>query len=158
MRNRYLVILLLFIFSCHKHELLRDSIIVDCNHKSNEMDVVKNLIVAKYQWIKTHYSEIGLDTILTPLLSKRFEKYEFNNNGTVNYYENFLLKGSYNYTIDYAFKVSGFPSDSSVMVIATDKNSGRVKFHFDVYICNDTAILSNPFTAVSAIAYYKRYH
>ena len=122
------------------------------------MDTLKNLIVAKYQWIKTRYAGRGGDITYTPQNTNRLENYEFYNNGTVNYYENLFLKNSFNYTIDYASKVTGILTHSSIMIIATDKNTGIIQFHFNVYLCNDTAIFGNPFSSVTNISYYKRYH
>ena len=79
MLMRYLLILLIFALtsSYHKAPIIKDSITIDCGKKTNNMDTVKRLIAAKYQWVKTHFIDRGIDSTVTPQSKNQLETYIF---------------------------------------------------------------------------------
>lgn len=53
----------------------------------------------------------------TPETTNENREYVFYKNGSVGYYINKKLQASYNYEIDYEFRVTNYPSDSSTVII-----------------------------------------
>jgi len=83
-------------------------------------------------------------------------KYVFNKNGTVDYYENKVLKSSDNYVIDYEFKVTSYPSDSATIIIIKDIQTGQRKDFFRPWLCDDSARFYNPYNSIDSQRYFKR--
>ncbi len=130
---------------------------VDCSAKTNDMDKVNQLISGTYEWVYTTVRMMGSPTFTeTPLTTGLNYRYVFKRNGSVDYYENNVLKATDHYVIDYEFKVSTFPPDSATIVIIQDKQTGQRKEFFRPLLCNDSARFYNPYNSIDRKRYFKR--
>lgn len=129
---------------------------VSCTQKSNSIEIARKLLPGSYSWSYTVITYQGGGSIETPSNTGLTYKYVFEKNGTVNYYENDTLKSTDIYTIDYEFKVTTYPSDSSTIIIIQDKMNGQRKDFFRPYLCNDSALFYNPHSSVDYKRYFKR--
>lgn len=130
---------------------------VDCSAKTNNIDQVKQLLSGTYEWVYTTVRMIGNPTFTeTPSTTGLNYKYVFNRNGSVDYYENNVLKATDQYVIDYEFKVTTFPSDSATIIIIKDKQTGQRKEFFRPWLCNDSARFYNPYNSIDRQRYFKR--
>ena len=152
MRKLIPLAIILLLISCNKNELPK----IDCSAKTNQITDVKKLIAGTYNWVYTRVTYFTFDTIDTPLKAKFSYKYVFKSNGQVDYFHNDTLIWSNNYVIDYEFKVTTYPLDSSTIVIINDKQTGQRKEFFRPYLCNDSARFYNPFNSIDYQLYFKR--
>ncbi|MBS1919113.1 MAG: hypothetical protein JST17_02560 [Bacteroidetes bacterium] len=129
---------------------------VSCSEKSNSIKIAMKLLPGSYSWAYTKVTNQSGSYLETPTSTGLNYKYIFQKNGTVNYYEGDTLKSSDNYEIDYEFKVTTYPSDSSTIVIISDKQNGQRKDFFRPYLCNDSALFYNPYNSVDFKRYFKR--
>jgi hypothetical protein len=146
------------LFACKKdNQKGHDSIVVPCNLKTENIDSVRLLIPAVYNWAYSTIIARGVESYNeTPRTVHQSRKYIFDKNGTVSYYVNSKQEALYKYEVDYEFKITNYPSDSSTVIIFSDKQTGyRVGF-YRVKICNDSAVLTNPFNSVTSIDLFKR--
>ena len=148
-----LFILLVFTLSCKK-EIIPN---INCSTKTNDIENVRLLLRGTYNWAYTIVRMMGNPTITeTPTTTGLTYKYIFNKNGTVDYYENNILKSSDNYIIDYEFKVTTYPSDSATIVIIKDKATGQRKDFFRPWLCNDSSRFYNLYNSIDRQRYFKR--
>lgn len=146
-------ILLVFTFSCKKETMPN----INCSTKTNDIEIVRLLIGGTYNWAYTKVNMRGTPIFTeTPNTTGADYKYVFNKNGTVDYYENKILKSSDNYVIDYEFKVTAYPSDSATIVIIKDKQTGQRKDFFRTWLCTDSARFYNPNNSIDRQRYFKR--
>lgn len=142
-----------FIFSCKKEATLN----INCSTKTNSIDNVRQLMPGSYNWNYTIVRMMGNPTFTeTPLTTGLNYKYTFYRNGTVDYYENNILKSNDNYVIDYEFKVTTYTLDSATIVIIKDKQTGQRKEFFRPWLCNDSARFYNPYNSIDRRRYFIR--
>ncbi|MCC6289920.1 MAG: hypothetical protein IT249_18740 [Chitinophagaceae bacterium] len=128
-----------------------------CSEKTNSIDIVKRILPASYSWDYSIVTYPGSNSFIeTPASTGMNYKYVFNKNGTVSYYENQVLKTIDTYNIDYEFKISTYPADSSTVVSIIDKQTGQRKEFFRPYLCNDSALFYNPYNSIDTKRYFKR--
>jgi len=140
-------------FSCKKEILPH----INCSAKINDIENVRLLISGTYNWAYTTVRMMGNPTFTeTPTTTGLNYKYIFNENGTVDYYENNALKSTNNYVIDFEFKITSFPSDSATIIIIKDKQTGQRKDFFRPWLCNDSARFYNPYNSIDRQRYFKR--
>jgi len=153
---RLIFSLLIFVtvtFSCKKEILPH----INCSAKINDIENVRLLISGTYNWAYTTVRMMGNPTFTeTPTTTGLNYKYIFNENGTVDYYENNALKSTNNYVIDFEFKITSFPSDSATIIIIKDKQTGQRKDFFRPWLCNDSARFYNPYNSIDKQRYFKR--
>ena len=153
---RLIFSLLIFVtvtFSCKKEILPH----INCSAKINDIENVRLLISGTYNWAYTTVRMMGNPTFTeTPTTTGLNYKYIFNENGTVDYYENNALKSTNNYVIDFEFKITSFPSDSATIIIIKDKQTGQRKEFFRPWLCNDSARFYNPYNSIDRQRYFKR--
>ena len=153
---RLIFSLLIFVtvtFSCKKEILPH----INCSAKINDIENVRLLISGTYNWAYTTVRMMGNPTFTeTPTTTGLNYKYIFNENGTVDYYENNALKSTNNYVIDFEFKITSFPSDSATIIIIKDKQTGQRKEFFRPWLCNDSARFYNPYNSIDKQRYFKR--
>jgi hypothetical protein len=154
MRRCYSIfIFLTFAFGCKK-ETIPD---INCAAKTNDIENVRLLLNGTYSWAYTTVRMMGTPAFMeTPTSTGLNYKYIFYKNGTVDYYENNVLKSSNNYVIDYEFKVTTYPSDSATIVIIKDKQTGQRKEFFRPWLCNDSARFYNPYNSIDRQRFFKR--
>ena len=149
----FLYILLILTFSCKKEEIRN----INCSSKTNDIENVRLLLTGTYNWAYTTVRMMGNPTFIeTSATSGLDYKYVFHKNGTVDYYENNVLKSSDNYTIDYEFKVTSYPSDSATIIIIKDKQTRQRKEFFQPWLCDDSARFHNPYNTIDSQRYFKR--
>ena len=149
----FLVIFVTVTFSCKK-EIIPN---INCSVKINDIENVRLLISGTYNWAYTTIRMMGNPTFTeTPTTTGLNCKYIFNKNGTVDYYENNVLKSTNNYIIDFEFKVTSFPSDSATIIIIKDKQTGQRKEFFQPWLCNDSARFYNPYNSIDRQRNFKR--
>jgi hypothetical protein len=130
---------------------------VPCSEKSNSVEVVKKLLPGNYYWAYSIFTYLGgSSSIETPSSTGMDYRYEFDKKGTVNYFENNVLKSADHYIIDYEFTVTTYPSDSATIIIINDSQTGLRKDFFRVYLCNDSALFYNPYNSIDTKRYFKR--
>ena len=163
MRLSFLILILISLASCRKegNETKLPTAIkypsMSCLRKTNQIDTVKAMIVGTYDWAYTSYRPYRQEAqIWTPQNQGLTYRYVFKPNAEVDYYENNRLQWTNNYTVDYEFKVSTYQLDSATMVIIYDKTSGQRVQYFRAYLCNDSAILYNPYSSVDIVRYFGR--
>jgi len=140
-------------FSCKKEILPH----INCSAKINDIENVRLLISGTYNWAYTTVRMMGNPTFTeTPTTTGLNYKYIFNENGTVDYYENNALKSTNNYVIDFEFKITSFPSDSATIIIIKDKQTGQRKDFFRPWLCNDSARFYNPYNSIDRQRYFRR--
>ncbi|MEJ7822211.1 MAG: hypothetical protein WKF85_07815 [Chitinophagaceae bacterium] len=145
--------IVIFIFSCKKEPALN----INCSTKTNSIDNVRQLMPGSYNWSYTIVRMMGNPTFTeTPLTTGLNYKYTFYRNGTVDYYENNILKSNDNYVIDYEFKVTTYHLDSATIVIIKDKQTGQRKEFFRPWLCNDSARFYNPYNSIDRQRYFRR--
>jgi len=153
---RLIFSLLIFVtvtFSCKKEILPH----INCSAKINDIENVRLLISGTYNWAYTTVRMMGNPTFTeTPTTTGLNYKYIFNENGTVDYYENNALKSTNNYVIDFEFKITSFPSDSATIIIIKDKQTGQRKDFFRPWLCNDSARFYNPYNSIDRQRYFRR--
>ena len=153
---RLIFSLLIFVtvtFSCKKEILPH----INCSAKINDIENVRLLISGTYNWAYTTVRMMGNPTFTeTPTTTGLNYKYIFNENGTVDYYENNALKSTNNYVIDFEFKITSFHSDSATIIIIKDKQTGQRKDFFRPWLCNDSARFYNPYNSIDRQRYFRR--
>ena len=154
MRHIFLLLsIITFIFGCKKETSLNFS----CSTKTNSIENVRHLLPGSYNWTYTIVRMMGNPTFTeTPSSTGLNYRYIFYKNGTVDYYENNILKSNDNYVIDYEFKVSTYPLDSATIVIIKDKQTGQRKDFFRPWLCNDSARFYNPYNSIDYQRYFTR--
>jgi hypothetical protein len=145
--------LLTFTFSCKKEAIPN----INCSSKSNDIENVRLLLNGSYNWSHTIVRMIGNPTFTeTPTTTGLNYEYVFKKNGSVDYFENNVLKSSDDYVIDYEFKVTTYPSDSATIIIIKDKQTGQKKEFFQAWLCSDSARFYNPYNSIDRQRYFKR--
>lgn len=130
---------------------------VSCIEKSNSMEIVRKLLPGSYSWTYSIVTYLGSGSFIeTPLNTGINYKYVFNKNGFLYYYENDILKSTDVYNINYEFKVTTYPTDSSTIVIINNNQTGLRKSFFRVFLCNDSALFYNPYNSVDSKRHFKR--
>lgn len=154
MKIKFLYVFLLsaVFIACSKDEMPN----ISCSQKTNAIEDVKSLIAGTYTWAYTIETNQEGSSILTPATTGLHYKYVFTRSGNVYYYENDTLKSNDAYTIDYEFKATAFPSDSSTIVLIKDKQSGLPKDFFRPYLCSDSSLFYNPYRSIDYRRYFKR--
>ena len=145
-------ILLLNLSACEKDNFSYS----DCSHKTNDISNVKAMIAGTYNWTHTYRYYFTFQDTLTPENQGKSEKYVFNKNGTVSFFENNQTQWTRNYEIDYEFKVTQYQLDSATIVIIKDPQTGQRTQFFRPYLCNDSARFFNPYSSVTVVNFYKR--
>jgi hypothetical protein len=154
MKSIFLFFALVILTSSCKKETIPD---IDCSTKTNSIEKVKMLLPGRYTWAYTTVHMMGSPNFTeTPTTTGLNYKYIFNRNGTVDYYENQVLKSTDNYIIDYEFKVTTYSSDSATIVIIKDKQTGQRKEFFRPWLCNDSVRFYNPYNSIERQRYFKR--
>jgi hypothetical protein len=150
--------MLLSLLACKKEkQKITDSITVPCDKKTKNIDSVRTLISGVYNWKYSTVIARGVDSYVeTPQTTGQTQKYVFDKNSIASYYVNNRLTAEYNYVVDYEFKITNYPSDSSTIVIFKDKQTGYLLDFYRVKICNDSAVLFNPYSSISRTNYYER--
>lgn len=149
----FLTVSLLFTFVACK----KDSIFyVDCSHKTNDINKVKEMIAGTYTWTHTCRYYFTFQDTLTPQNQGRTEKYIFNKNGAVIFIENNQTQWIKNYEVDYEFKVTQYQLDSATIIIIKDSQTGQRTQFFRPYLCNDSARFFNPYSSITIVNFYKR--
>ncbi len=144
--------LLFIIIACKK-----DSIsYTDCSNKTNDITKVKAMITGTYTWTQTYRFYFTFQDTLTPQNQGITQKYVFNKNGTVNFFENNQSQWTRSYEIDYEFKVTQYQPDSATVIIIKDPQTGQRTQLFRPYLCNDSARFFNPYSSITVVNYYKR--
>jgi hypothetical protein len=134
-----------------------DSILVPCSLKTKNIDSVGSLISGVYNWAYSTITARGVESYNeTPQTINQNRKYIFDKNGTVYYFVNNKQEASYKYEVDYEFKVTNYPLDSSTVIIFSDKQTDYLVDFYRIKICNDSAILTNPYNSISKVEFYKR--
>lgn len=150
---KYTLLILAFLLSsCKKDNIFN----ISCDNKLNSMDVIKEYLPGTYEWSYSRISYQVGGSIENPTSTGLHYKYNFLKNGRVNYYENNILKSTDNYLIDYEFRVTTYPSDSSTIIIINDTQTGQRKSFFRPYLCNDSALFYNPYSSINLKRYFKR--
>jgi hypothetical protein len=152
------ILIQLSLTSCKKNSQKdKDTVVVYCVKKTNNIDSVRGLIQGIYNWKYSKVTARGVDSYIeTPQTIGQTQKYVIDKNNSASYYVNNILNAEYNYEVDYEFKITNYPSDSSTVVIFKDKQTGSLLDFYRVKICNDSAVLFNPYNSISRIKYYKR--
>lgn len=152
------ILIQLSLLSCKKNsQKNNDPIVVYCNKKTKNIDSVRILIQGFYNWKYSTVISRGVESYIeTPQTIGQTQKYIFCKNSSASYYVNNKLNAEYNYEIDYEFKITNYLSDSSTIVILKDKKTGYVIDFYRVEICNDSAVLYNPYNSISRINYFER--
>jgi len=154
MKNSILILAsVLIIFLACKKETTPD---IPCSERTNSIEIVKKLLPGNYSWAYTVVTFQGGSSVQTPTTTGLNYKYIFENDGNVLYYENNTLKSTDTYIVDYEFKITTYPSDSSTIVIIKDKQSGTRKDFFRAYLCNDSSLFYNPYSSNDYKRYFKR--
>jgi hypothetical protein len=130
---------------------------ISCNEKSNSFVDVKKIFPGTYTWAYSVVTYLGSSShIESPTTTGITYKYVFGKDGKAYYYENSILKSTYNYKIDYEFKVTSFPGDSATIIIISDSETGQRKQFFRPYLCSDSALFYNPFNSIDTRRYFVR--
>ncbi|MBY0482264.1 MAG: hypothetical protein K2Q21_12965 [Chitinophagaceae bacterium] len=130
-------------FSCQKNKLPN----IDCSKKSNDITIVRNLIVGTWFWNRTQTQPNTVPPniiIQTPTTEGYSQRLTFAN-GMVSKYKNDTLLFMDKYDVTYLNEVTGYQSDSSVIIIYKDIGTGQRRWFSETNICNDTVIFYNPF-------------
>ena len=115
------------------------------------------LIAGSYTWSYTKITYLGGSSFIeTPSTTGITYRYVFKPSGKVDYFQNDSLLWSYNYVINYEFKVTTYPSDSATIVIINNMQTGQRQEFFRPYLCTDSAKFYNPYNTIDAQRYFKR--
>lgn len=154
----FFAIMLLSLLACKKEkQKITDPITVPCDKKTKNIDSVRKLISGVYNWKYSTVIARGVDSYVeTPQTIGQTQKYIFDKENSATYYLNDRLNAEYNYEVDYEFKVTNYLSDSSTLVIFKDKQTGSLLAFYRIKICNDSAVLFNPYNSISRVDFYKR--
>ena len=128
---------------CKKDKLTN----IDCSHKSNDLHIVSSLIKGTWLWNSTQTRpNTAPPTIITitPASEGYNQKLIFSN-GKVSKYKNDSLIFENSYDVTYLNTISGYQSDSSVIIVFNDINTGQRNWFSTANICTDTVIFYNPF-------------
>lgn len=153
MRLPIIYFFMVVIFAACKKEQLPN---VSCKEKTNFIEIVKKLLPGNYVWAYTTITYQVGSNIENPDNTGINYRYKFDNNGKVYYYKNDSLESTDTYVIDYEYAVTLFPSDSAVIVIINDLQTGKRKEFFRPYLCNDSALFYNPRSSIDFKNYFKR--
>lgn len=130
---------------------------LNCPASTRNVDTASIMIVGTYDWEYTNvYTRIGLTSVLTPQTEGKYKRYVFHSTGVVHYYENLSLQWSKRYTVDYEFRYSQYPEDSSATIFFFDSPSGDYSSFFNIRLCNQRAILWKP-ASIEHISYFTRH-
>ena len=152
MKNTSFYLFVLLAVACSKADIPA----INCNTKTNRLADVKRLLPGTYEWAYTNIIYQVGSHVETPLNTGTRYRYIFKPGGQVYYFRNDTLQWNNNYVIDYEFAVTAYPSDSSIIVIIRDKQTGLRQDFFRPYVCSDSALFYNPYNSIDYRRFFKR--
>jgi hypothetical protein len=127
---------------------------VNCSSRTNNIDTIRLMMTGTYEWVRTAVSSRAGTEYTNPYTEQMTYKYVFRSDSTVELYENGRFRWSNKYIVDYELPIILLPSAGTVVSIIDKTTSNRIDWFYP-YLCNDSAIFSNP-GSVDASRYFTR--
>jgi hypothetical protein len=145
--TKYTFALLLFFafLSCSKEEQNIKTTFLDCDKgMTNNIDTVRNHIVGKYDWVYTFRGYRLGSYYGTPETENKTISYLFKPNNEFEIQENGIITESYFYEVGSFNELIGMYPDKVTIAVLKDKKTGIRKNYYELYLCNDSLMISRP--------------